>query len=144
MALVASGRGLSGDAFAVHFVDLDRFKPVNDRFGHSVGDAVLRLVADRVLHATREEDLVARFGGDELVVVQKQAASPAAAEALATKIIAAINEPVEVAGHRIQLGASIGIAMSLPTAEAADEPLSRADRAMYRAKETSRGGYCIA
>lgn len=139
-----NSRRSPGDAFAVHFVDLDRFKPVNDRFGHSVGDAVLRLVADRLLHATREEDLVARFGGDELVVVQKQVASPADAEALATKIIATINEPVEVAGHRLQLGASIGIALSLPTAETADELLSRADRAMYRAKETSRGGYCIA
>jgi diguanylate cyclase (GGDEF)-like protein len=133
-----------GDVFAVHYVDLDRFKPVNDSFGHATGDAVLKQVADRLLRATRKEDLVARLGGDELVVVQKQVTHPADAEALASKIIAAISEPMEVAGHCIELGASIGIAMAIPEAETAEELLSRADRAMYRAKETSRGGYCIA
>ena len=133
-----------GDLFAVHFVDLDHFKPVNDSFGHSVGDAVLKRVAERLLRATRSEDLVARLGGDELVVVQKNVTLLADAEALAAKLIAAINEPMEVGDHRFEMGASIGIAMARPEAETAEELLSRADRAMYRAKETRRGGYCIA
>ena len=101
-------------------------------------------MADRLLHATRSEDLVARLGGDELVVVQKNVARLADAEALAAKLIAAINEPMEVGDHRFEMSASIGIAMARPEAETAEELLSRADRAMYRAKETRRGGYCIA
>jgi diguanylate cyclase (GGDEF)-like protein len=132
------------DLFAVHFVDLDRFKPVNDSLGHSAGDAVLKLVADRLVRATRKDDLVARLGGDELVVVQKHVSRPAAAEAFAQKLIAAIGEPMEIAGRRVELGASVGIALAFPLAESAEELLSRADRAMYRAKETSRGSYCVA
>ena len=79
-----------------------------------------------------------------MVVVQKRVMRPGAAEALASKIIAAIKEPVDVAGWHIELGASVGIAMALPVAETAEEMLSRADRAMYQAKETSGGRYCIA
>jgi diguanylate cyclase (GGDEF)-like protein len=132
------------DLLAVHFVDLDRFKPVNDTLGHSAGDAVLKLVADRLVRATRKDDLVARLGGDELVVVQKHVSRPAVAEAFASKLIAAIGAPMEIAGRRIELGASVGIALALSTAESAEDLLARADRAMYRAKETRRGSYCIA
>jgi len=131
-------------AFAVHFVDLDHFKSVNDQLGHSAGDAVLKQIAARLQRATREDDLVARLGGDELVVVQRHVTSPDAATVLASKIIDAIRKPMEVAGHHLELGASVGIAMATPKAETAAQLLSRADRAMYQAKETRRGGYCIA
>ena len=130
--------------FAVHFVDLDRFKEVNDSLGHLAGDAVLKGVAERLREATREEDLVARLGGDELVVLQKHVTSAAAAKTLASRIIAAIGKPMDVAGRQLELGASIGVAMADPATETAEELLSRADRAMYRAKETRRGSYCLA
>ena len=132
------------DAFAVHFIDLDRFKPVNDRLGHAVGDAVLKRVADRLLRATRKADLVARLGGDELVVLQRHVASVEAAQALADKIIAAIGQPMEIGGHRVEVGASVGIAVPLPVDETAQALLARADRAMYRAKRERDGGYCVA
>jgi diguanylate cyclase (GGDEF)-like protein len=130
--------------FAVHFVDLDHFKEVNDSLGHLAGDAVLKGVAERLREATREDDLVARLGGDEMVVLQKHLTSVAAAETLASRIIASIGRPMEVAGRQLTLGASIGVAMADPATESAEELLSRADRAMYRAKETRRGSYCVA
>jgi diguanylate cyclase (GGDEF)-like protein len=130
--------------FAVHFVDLDHFKEVNDNLGHLAGDAVLKGVAERLRQATREEDLVARLGGDEMVVLQKHVSSAASARTLASRIIHAISKPIEVAGTHVELGASIGVAMADPEAETAEELLSRADRAMYRAKETRRGSYCVA
>jgi diguanylate cyclase (GGDEF)-like protein len=130
--------------FAVHFVDLDRFKEVNDSLGHLAGDAVLKGIAERLRGATREEDLVARLGGDEMVVLQKHVTSATSAKTLASRIIAAIGKPMEVSGHQLELGASIGVAMADPTSETAEELLSRADRAMYRAKETRRGSYCLA
>jgi diguanylate cyclase (GGDEF)-like protein len=130
--------------FALLFVDLDRFKEVNDSLGHLAGDAVLKAVAERLRQATREDDLVARIGGDEMVVLQKRLAGVASARTLAARIIDAIGQPIEVAGTRVALGASIGIAMADREPEAPEELLSRADRAMYRAKQTRRGGYCVA
>jgi len=129
--------------FALLFVDLDRFKEVNDNLGHLAGDAVLKGVAKRLRQATRGDDLVARIGGDEMVVLQKHVTGAGSATTLASRIIDSIGKPIEVAGTRIELGASIGIAMA-GEQETPEELLSRADRAMYRAKETRRGGYCIA
>lgn len=130
--------------FALHFVDLDRFKEVNDSLGHLAGDAALKGVAERLREATREDDFVARLGGDEMVVLQKHVTSAAAAKTLAARIIASIGKPMDVAGRQLALGASIGVAMADPATETAEELLSRADRAMYRAKETRRGSYCVA
>ncbi len=87
--------------FAVHFVDLDRFKEVNDSLGHLAGDAVLKGVAERLREATREDDLVARLGGDEMVVLQKHVTSAAAAKTLASRIIASIGKPMDVAGRQL-------------------------------------------
>jgi diguanylate cyclase (GGDEF)-like protein len=129
------------DLFAIHYLDLDRFKPVNDRFGHAVGDQVLKSVASRLLLATRKEDLVARLGGDELVIVQANVMSLPAAEALAGKLIAAIEAPMEIEGHRIEVGASVGIALYAEDAGTADELLQRADQAMYQAKRDGGGGF---
>jgi diguanylate cyclase (GGDEF)-like protein len=130
-------------SFALLFVDLDRFKEINDSLGHLAGDAVLRAVAKRLRQATRGDDLVARIGGDEMVVLQKRVTSAGSATTLASRIIDSIGKPIEVAGTHVGLGASIGIAMAGDEQETPEALLSRADRAMYRAKETRRGGYCI-
>jgi|GEM_PF-1873623 len=129
------------DNFAVLFLDLDHFKPVNDKYGHAMGDRVLRVVAGRVLRTVRKGDLVARIGGDEIVVLQQQVAHAAASQALAEKILAAVSEPYEIAGEEIRIGVSIGIALSRDGAGTAEALLDRADRAMYRAKQTGRGNF---
>jgi diguanylate cyclase (GGDEF)-like protein len=131
-------------SFALLFVDLDHFKEVNDSLGHLAGDAVLKGVAKRLQQATRGDDVVARIGGDEMVVLQKHVTGADAATTLASRIIDAIGKPIDVAGTRVELGASIGIAVADDGPETPEELLSRADRAMYRAKETRRGGYCVA
>jgi diguanylate cyclase (GGDEF)-like protein len=87
---------------------------------------------------------VARIGGDEMVVLQKHVTGADAATTLASRIIDALGKPIDVAGTRVALGASIGIAVADDGPETPEELLSRADRAMYRAKETRRGGYCVA
>jgi len=127
------------DNFAVLFIDLDQFKPVNDTYGHVVGDEVLKIVAQRLLRATRKEDLVARIGGDELVVVAPHVVGIPPAEHLAGKIAAALAQPMHVAGHEFSVTASIGIAIASPAHHTAEQLLAMADDAMYRAKERRRG-----
>ena len=122
------------DHFAFLFVDLDGFKPVNDHHGHALGDEVLRIVASRLRHMVRKDDLVVRLGGDEFVVVQAGAASPSAATGLADKIIAAVSEPIALGEVRIRVGASIGIALRPDLARGLHEVSVAADRALYRAK----------
>lgn len=135
-----------GDAaFAVHYIDLDRFKPINDTHGHGVGDRVLQVVAERLQRATRQGDFVARLGGDELVVVQPRVPREGAALALAAKIIATLEEPMRLGGLTLQVGASVGIALAAAdAAEGAEELLARADRAMYLAKLAGRGRFQLA
>lgn len=139
----AQGRRNPGDRIAVHFVDLDRFKLVNDRFGHQVGDALLRTVAQRLLSVTRAEDIVARVGGDELVVLQREVADETGALRMAEKIIETLGAPYSLGGTVLRIGASIGIALSQEEPESADAILRRADEAMYRAKHRDAGPICI-
>ncbi len=124
---------------AIHFVDLDQFKQVNDTLGHPRGDMLLRAVADRLKRLVRESDLVARFGGDEFVVVQTPVAGPEEAATLARRIVAALSETYEIDGHQVVIGATIGIAMAPRDATGADHLLKNADMALYWSKAEQRG-----
>lgn len=127
-----------GGAFAVHYVDLDGFKAVNDRHGHEAGDHVLAVIAARLKMAARLSDVVARLGGDEFVVLQRRYECPRGASLLAQRLIDAAAEPIVIRDEIIRLGASIGVAVFPNDATAADELLRCADAAMYRAKHGGR------
>ena len=129
------------DMVAVLFIDLDGFKPVNDSLGHLVGDKVLQWVADRLRHAVREGDTVARIGGDEFVVVALLAHHEGDAEKVAGKILETLCEPFEVESSKITIGCSIGIAIYPEHGETAETLIQNADEAMYRAKRAGRGRF---
>jgi len=126
---------------ALLFLDVDRFKPVNDTHGHAVGDALLRVIADVLRLCVRESDTVARLGGDEFTIILTSLAGPADAVQVADKIIAAFARPFQVAGRQLSVGVSIGIAL-FPT-DGHDEAmlLRNADVAMYAAKQAGRNNY---
>ncbi len=131
----------AGDALAVLFIDLDRFKAVNDTLGHPVGDELLRAVARRLHDCIRQDDLLARLGGDEFAIIQLAAAQPASAHALAARLICVMDRPFDVGGHRIVAGISVGVAMWPHDGLDPDQLLSHADLALYDAKAAGRGDY---
>jgi diguanylate cyclase (GGDEF)-like protein len=124
--------------FAIHFIDLDEFKGVNDTLGHPCGDELLCQVADRLRGAVGGGDIVARFGGDEFVVLQYPLAHPKEAAALAERIVARLAEPFRISGNEVVIGASIGIALAPRDGSDADLLLKNADMALYRAKSDGR------
>jgi len=124
--------------FAIHFVDLDEFKQVNDTLGHPCGDELLCVVADRLRAAVRGSDLVARFGGDEFVVLQYPLSNQKEAASLAERIVAVLAEPYKISGHAVVIGASVGIALAPRDGSDADQLLKNADMALYRAKSDGR------
>ena len=127
---------------AVHHLDLDQFKAVNDTFGHQAGDKLLKIVADRLRGLVRETDTIARTGGDEFVIVQAPISDPAEATTLAQQIIAWISEPYEIDdGQQATVGTSIGIAVSPGDGNVPDKLLRNADLALYRAKGDGRGTF---
>ncbi|HEY6896328.1 MAG TPA: diguanylate cyclase [Rhodocyclaceae bacterium] len=123
---------------ALLFLDLDKFKPVNDLYGHAVGDELLRQVAQRLRSMLRQEDTIARLGGDEFVAVLPDIAGPEAAERAAEKIVASLSAPFTVAGRQVEISVSVGIAFFPRDADNARDLIERADRAMYEAKEAGR------
>ncbi|HVW31175.1 MAG TPA: EAL domain-containing protein, partial [Acidimicrobiia bacterium] len=137
-ALMRSSR--RGEPVAVLFLDLDRFKLVNDSLGHAAGDDVLVAATGRLLATVRSGDTVARFGGDEFVVVAEQHEGALPAAALAERINAVLCEPFTVEGSEVYLSSSIGIATGLGGEATPDGLLRDADAAMYRAKERGRAG----
>jgi len=139
---LAHARRDSGQV-AVMFLDLDGFKEVNDRLGHRDGDELLRQVAGRLSGALREADTVARFGGDEFTVVLSQLEDPAAAEAVAEKLLAAIEPPYQLPHGDARISASIGVAIFPQHAREPDSLVKYADLAMYRAKQAGKGRHCL-
>ena len=126
---------------AVHHLDLDQFKAVNDTFGHPAGDKLLKIVADRLRALVRETDTIARMGGDEFVIVQAPIRDPAEATSLAQRIIALLSEPFDIDGHQAVIGASVGIAVGPGDGLRPDKLLRNADLALYRAKGDGRGTF---
>lgn len=120
------------------FLDLDKFKPVNDSFGHDVGDQLLQQAAARMVECVRESDTVARIGGDEFIVLLRAVADAHDACAVAEKIRAALSLPFELAGRRLSISCSIGIALFPEQGSDSFELSKNADMAMYQAKETGR------
>ncbi|HTT04418.1 MAG TPA: EAL domain-containing protein [Steroidobacteraceae bacterium] len=138
-AFAASQRGAHG--FAVLYLDLDRFKEINDTLGHHTGDLLLQQVGARLRQATREIDVVARLGGDEFAIVQSEIIDSSSAGTLAEKIIDIVSAPYDIAGSQLHVGVSIGIALYSPEARNPEELLAHADQALYRAKHAGRGRY---
>ena len=130
-----------GPRFAVFYLDLDHFKDVNDTLGHPVGDLLLKEVAKRLEDNVRDTDTVARFGGDEFAILATGIREPADAGVLAAGLLEIFSEPFSVGGNQIRSGASVGIAVYGVDATGAEMLLSRADVALYRAKEEGRGTY---
>jgi diguanylate cyclase (GGDEF)-like protein len=123
---------------AVLFIDVDRFKQINDAVGHVIGDSLLQSVAQRLLACVRNSDTVGRFGGDEFVVVLSELAHSADAAISAEKLLDALSLPYDIDAHSIHITASIGIATYPDDALDADALLKHADAAMYHAKENGR------
>ena len=138
-ALSIARRG--GNRLALMFVDLDRFKAVNDTHGHKVGDELLRAVAERLLVTVRDEDTVARIGGDEFGILVQDVTDHRDAEVVAAKIVSALGWPFVVRGLRLFVGASVGVTLFPEVADTYDSVVSRADSAMYQAKAEGRGRF---
>ena len=131
-----------GSSFAVLFLDLDGFKGVNDNHGHDAGDHLLKQVAHRLSETVRESDVVARYGGDEFVVVALSVTSWRSAGILAGKLVDAISQPFNLSGHSISIGVSIGIrCASTQCKNSPEEVIRDADAAMYEAKKAGKGQF---
>jgi diguanylate cyclase (GGDEF)-like protein/PAS domain S-box-containing protein len=132
-----------GTRFAVLFIDLDRFKVVNDSLGHSTGDELLVEVAKRLSAVVRPGDMVARLGGDEFTILLENLASDDGAINVAERLLQSLSEPLRLEGYEVRVGASIGIAYGVAAYNAPGEILRDADTAMYQAKADGRGVYRI-
>jgi diguanylate cyclase (GGDEF)-like protein len=130
-----------GGRMAVLFVDLDKFKPINDTLGHEAGDAVLREVANRLIGCVRASDTVARVGGDEFVVVTEDIVQSIDAGMIAGKIIETLSRPITLGTHRCSVGVSIGIAIFPDDGNTMDEVAKAADSAMYQVKNSGRNSF---
>lgn len=128
-------------SLAILFLDLDRFKDVNDTLGHGVGDLVLRMVAQRIQRCLRASDLVSRLGGDEFVVLLAAAPDSDSISSVAQKILAAVAEKYQIAQHEFYLSASMGITIFPTDGKDSQELVKNADVAMYRAKELGRNNF---
>lgn len=126
---------------AVYFIDLDRFKNINDSLGHHAGDALLVEVANRLRGTLRSNDTVARLGGDEFVVVTPLVDSPGSTERMADKLLEALRPPCMIEGHEVFVTPSVGVCLYPIDGSNADTLLRNADTAMYKAKETGRNNY---
>ena len=130
-----------GHSVALLFLDLDRFKHVNDSLGHPVGDELLRFVAQRLQGAVRQDEIVARLGGDEFIVLIENASDNYVIEGVARKILKVLTQPFIAHGHKLEIGTSIGISCYPMDGEDAATLIKHADLAMYQAKAQGRGNF---
>lgn len=133
----------SGDLVAVMFVDLDRFKRINDIYGHHVGDELLVALAERLGRDVRRDDTVARLAGDEFVVVCEGLEDRAQGDVIAGHLARVINEPFDLSVGHVSVSASIGIAFAGPSDMSAEQLIDHADAAMYQAKHSGGAGYTV-
>ena len=138
-AIALAHRASAG--FAVLACDLDRFKAINDSLGHPAGDALLRIVADRMRTVIRPYDTIARLGGDEFAIVLTYLDDPREAASLAERLIAAVSEPIDLDGQSVEVGVSIGLTAATDRDHDPDELFKRADIALYEAKAAGRNTY---
>ncbi|MER2250103.1 diguanylate cyclase [Methylorubrum podarium] len=131
----------NGSGFALFYLDLDRFKLVNDTLGHQAGDTLLKVVGQRIRAVLRTEDMIARLGGDEFVIIQTFCAGPADATRLAERLIEAMASPINLDGYPAGVGLSIGLALYPGDAVDADRLIGQADQALYRAKAAGRNTF---
>ena len=144
MAELAKRTALANTETVVLFMDLDGFKPINDQFGHAVGDVVLQSAAARIRDALRAGDMAARIGGDEFVVCLSSNSPRSAAQTLCERIISTLTQPMEVDGHDLNVTVSIGIAFSPAHGDSPDTLLKKADEAMYSAKRDGKARFAYA
>lgn len=123
------------------YIDLDKFKPVNDQYGHEMGDAVLLKVAELMLACVRENDTVARLGGDEFLIAFYGLTDKALIEERATKVLELLNEPMWVNNTRIKIGGSIGITVAPQDGATVEALMQAADETMYAVKKAGRNAY---
>ena len=139
------GHGLArtrrGEIVAVHLLDLDRFKQVNDTLGHPAGDKLLQIVTERLQRVVRDTDTIARMGGDEFAIVQPGIEQPSDATALALRAIEEVSKPYVIEGQHVIIGTSVGIAVGPLDGTTPDQLLRNADLALYRAKDDGRGTF---
>ena len=133
--------GRTEGSIAVMFLDLDRFKDVNDTYGHPAGDELIKQVAQRLSDLLRGADTLARFGGDEFAIIQTGLRSSADAEALARRILDSISRPFDIAGAQVSVGVSIGVALAPQNGESHDVLMRLADTALYQAKSEGRNRF---
>ena len=137
-----AGAKRSGKQMAVLAIDLDEFKAVNDRYGHAAGDTVLTTSAERMKQLLRESDVIARFGGDEFVIVLGQLDDAETAREVARRVVESLSQPIALAGgESAHIGASVGIAMCCAGNETLNELLKKADAALYAAKRDGKHTY---
>ena len=141
LALALAQRRRDDHTLAVMFLDLDRFKLVNDTGGHAVGDELLQRVAERLTKTTREGDTVARMGGDEFILLLPEVAGVKDSCEIAERILERFRPPWVLAGHQFNVTASIGIAMYPQHGEDPETLLKNADTATYRAKDQGRDNF---
>jgi diguanylate cyclase (GGDEF)-like protein len=134
----ARARRLAGAGLAVIFMDVDRFKEVNDTLGHHAGDELLVAFAQRLTGAVRPADVVGRFAGDEFLVLADEVGSRAGAGQLAARLIDHLRRPFGIAGKALSVTASLGVAFSADPADVPEEILRKADAALYLAKQRGR------
>ncbi len=142
MAIVHSRR--NKNTMALVYLDLDGFKRINDTLGHGAGDALLKMVAERLEATVREEDTVARMGGDEFIIALWHISDPDYAATVALKVIEAVAQPYGIEGHTVHITASAGVGIYPVHGEDADTLLRSADRALYEAKREGKSTYRVA